>query len=165
MLGAVGAARHAGLGFSGSCGWQSCSPYFREVGQLSDPVSAPLGSGGALAKVTRTESRSHTHAGQGTGTWEHKSRGIWGAFLFQLPPSLGMAAQKHSGPRWPLLPSYSQPLLMRILELRTDHQELHFLALQETSKTCLAGLGHFNHWTFPQSPWGGWIYTLGAPHR
>lgn len=42
VLGAVGAAQHAGLGFSRNCGWQSCSPYFREVGQLSDPDSAPL---------------------------------------------------------------------------------------------------------------------------
>lgn len=93
-----------GWAFQGNCGWQSCSPYFREVGQLSDPVSAPLGSEGALGKVTHTKSHSRTHAGQGTGTWEQKSSWIWGAALFQLLLSLGMAAQKHLGPCWPLLP-------------------------------------------------------------
>lgn len=151
MLEAVGAAQHAGLGFSRNCGWQSCSPYFREVGQLSDPVSAPLGSEGALGKVTRTESHSHTHAGQGTGTWEQKSSWIWGASLFQLPLSLGMAAQKHLGPCWPLLPLSPSLLVPNSssedtrAENRPLHQELNVLALQETSKTCLVHWGHFNH--------------------
>lgn len=76
MLEAVGAAHHAGLGSSRDCGGQSCSPYFREVGQLSDPVPAPLASGGALGKVTHTESHPHTHAGQGTGTWNRNPDGF-----------------------------------------------------------------------------------------